>query len=57
MKKKIKYSTVLGIHDKIFSLIKGEEIEIFDTDKYGRVEVMIQNQKVLVNRNTIGRFI
>lgn len=57
MKKKIKYSTVLGINDKIFSLTKGEEIEIFDTDKYGRVEVVIQNQKVIVNRITIGRFI
>ena len=49
-------SSVLGIHDKTFSLKKDEEITVVDeTDKYGRVRVVIQEQEVLIMRSMLER--
>lgn len=55
MKRIITHNTVLGLHDQTFKLVKGEEIETFEMDKYGRVRTIIQDREVLVFAITLER--
>ena len=56
MKKRIvPNSTVLGIGDHTFRLVEGEEIEVFEANKYGRVRVNLQGQEVSISRSMLER--
>lgn len=55
MKRIIAHNTVLGIDGLTFHLVKGEEIEVLDRDKYNRIRVVIQGKEVLMNGVMLDR--
>jgi len=51
----IPHSVVLGVGDDVFHLLKGEEIEVLETDKYNQVLVQMQGKEVLINGVMLDR--
>lgn len=51
----VSHSQVLGVGDHAFRLKKGDEIEVYDRDKYNRVRVVIQETEVLINGTMLDR--
>jgi len=55
VKRIVSQDTVLGLHDECFKLTKGDEIEAFETNKYGRVRVIIQEKETTVSKPMLER--
>lgn len=57
--KLVAFDTVLSIdHDKkfnVFKLKKGDEIQVFDTDKYHKSKVIIQGIETRMYNTTLER--
>ncbi len=53
--RKVTHKTVLGIDKETLPLKKGDEIQTFETDVYGRVRVFIDGKEITISKSMLER--